>query len=342
MAYALARPLLFALEPETAHAATLKLAEAARRCGVLGIVAPRVPEAPLNVMGVDFPNPVGLAAGLDKNAAHIDALAALGFGFIEVGTVTPRPQPGNPRPRLFRIPRARALINRFGFNNVGLDAFLANVAAARWRGVLGINLGKNADTPAEHAADDYQTGLEQVYAAASYVAINVSSPNTKDLRVLQERAALDALLARLAATRERLADRHGKRVPLVLKVAPDLDPAQIGDIADAVRRHRIDGVIATNTSVAREAVERLPHASEAGGLSGAPIRARATAVLDALARALAGEVPLIGAGGILSGSDAAEKVAAGASLVQLYTGLIYRGPALVAECVDAIAARARR
>jgi dihydroorotate dehydrogenase len=342
MAYALARPLLFALEPETAHAATLTLAEAARRCGVLGIVAPRVPAAPVNVMGLDFPNPVGLAAGLDKNAAHIDALAALGFGFIEVGTVTPRPQPGNPRPRLFRIPQARALINRFGFNNVGLDVFLASVARARWRGVLGINLGKNADTPAEHAADDYQTGLEKVYAAASYVAINVSSPNTKDLRSLQERATLDALLARLAATRERLADRHGKRVPLVLKVAPDLDPAQIGDIADAVRRHRIDGVIATNTSVARETVERLPHASEAGGLSGAPIRARATAVLDALGRALAVEVTLIGAGGILSGSDAAEKIAAGASLVQVYTGLVYRGPALVAECVDAIAARARR
>lgn len=340
-AYALARPLLFALEPETAHAATLKLAEAARRCGVLGLAAGRVAPAPLTVMGLAFPNPVGLAAGLDKDAAHLGTLAALGFGFIEVGTVTPRPQPGNPRPRLFRLPEADALINRFGFNNVGLDAFLENVARARWRGVLGINLGKNADTPTERAADDYATGLEQVYAVASYVTINVSSPNTKNLRALQERDALDALLTRLTQMRERLADRHGKRVPLVLKVAPDLDGAHIGEIADAVRRHGIDGVIATNTSIARVGVERLAHASEAGGLSGAPIRAQATQVLGAFARALAGEVPLIGAGGILSGRDAVEKIAAGASLVQLYTGLIYRGPALVAECVDAIAAQAR-
>jgi len=341
MLYALARPLLFALEPEAAHRATLGFAERAHRWGLLGLVAGRVPPAPLRVMGLDFPNPVGLAAGLDKDAAHIDALAGLGFGFLEVGTVTPRPQPGNPRPRLFRIPQARALINRFGFNNVGLDAFLANVARARWRGVLGINLGRNADTPAERAADDYALGLERVYAAASYVTINVSSPNTKDLRALQERAQLDALLGRLVQLRERLADRHGKHVPLALKVAPDLDAAQIADIAEAVRRHRVDGVIATNTSVARDGVEGLPQASEAGGLSGAPIRARATQVLGALALALAGEVPLIGAGGILSGADAAEKLAAGASLVQLYTGLIYRGPALIAECVEALGARMR-
>ncbi|HSH08224.1 MAG TPA: quinone-dependent dihydroorotate dehydrogenase [Burkholderiales bacterium] len=341
MVYALARPLLFALEPETAHAATLTLAEVAQRCGLLGLAAARVPPQPQRVMGLDFPNPVGLAAGLDKDAAHIDALAGLGFGFIEVGTVTPRPQPGNPRPRLFRLPAARALINRFGFNNVGVDAFLENVARARWRGVLGINLGRNADTPAERAADDYVLGLERVYAAASYVTINVSSPNTRDLRMLQERAALEALLERLVATRARLAEHHGKRVPLVLKVAPDLEPTQISDIADAVRRHAIDGVIATNTSVTRAGVERLPQAGEAGGLSGAPIRERATQVLAALARALGGEVPLIGAGGILSGADAAEKITAGASLVQLYTGLIYRGPALIAECAAAIAAQRR-
>ena len=341
MVYALARPLLFALEPETAHAATLRFAELARRCGLLGMAAGRVPPQPLRVMGIDFPNPVGLAAGLDKDAAHIDALAGLGFGFIEVGTVTPRPQPGNPRPRLFRLPAARALINRFGFNNVGLDAFLDNVAQARWRGVLGINLGRNADTPAARAADDYLLGLERVYAAASYITINVSSPNTKDLRALQERAQLDDLLGQLVERRARLAERHGKRVPLVLKVAPDLEPAQIIDIADAVRHHAIDGVIATNTSVSREGVEPLPQAAEAGGLSGAPIRVRATQVLQALAQALAGEVPLIGAGGILSGADAAEKIAAGASLVQLYTGLIYRGPALVAECAAAIAAQQR-
>ena len=342
MAYAAARPLLFALEPEAAHAATLAIAELARRCGLLGLAAARVPPQPLRVMGLDFPNPVGLAAGLDKDAAHIDALAGLGFGFIEVGTVTPRPQAGNPRPRLFRLPEARALINRFGFNNVGVDAFLDNVARARWRGVLGINLGRNADTPPERAADDYALGLERVYRAASYVTLNVSSPNTRELRALQARAQLDALLERLVAVRARLADRHGRRVPLVLKVAPDLDPEQITDIADTVRRRAIDGVIATNTSVSRAGVERLPHAAEAGGLSGAPIRAQATRVLGALARALAGEVPLIGAGGILSGADAAEKIAAGASLVQLYTGLIYRGPALVAECAAAIAARASR
>jgi dihydroorotate dehydrogenase len=341
MLYALARPLLFALEPEVAHRVTLNLAELARGCGLLGLIAGRAPELPVRVMGLDFPNPVGLAAGLDKDAAHIDALAELGFGFLEVGTVTPRPQPGNPRPRLFRIPQARALINRFGFNNVGLDAFLANVARARWRGVLGINLGRNADTPPERAADDYALGLERVYGAASYVTINVSSPNTKDLRALQSRAQLDALLGRLVQTRARLAERHGKQVPLALKVAPDLDAGQIADIADAVRRHRIDGVIATNTSIARDGVEGMPRAAENGGLSGAPIRARATQVLGALARALGGEVPLIGAGGILSGSDAAEKLSAGASLVQLYTGLIYRGPALVAECVEALGARVR-
>jgi dihydroorotate dehydrogenase len=339
--YALARPLLFALEPEAAHRVTLNLAELARGCGLLGLIADRVPELPVRVMGLDFPNPVGLAAGLDKDAAHIDALAELGFGFLEVGTVTPRPQPGNPRPRLFRIPQARALINRFGFNNVGLDGFLTNVARARWRGVLGINLGRNADTPPERAADDYALGLERVYGAASYVTINVSSPNTKDLRALQERAQLDALLGRLVQIRERLAERHGKQVPLALKVAPDLDMAQIADIADAVRRHRVDGVIATNTSIARDGVEGLAQAAESGGLSGAPIRARATQVLGALARALAGEVPLIGAGGILSGADAAEKLSAGASLVQLYTGLIYRGPALVAECVEALSAHMR-
>jgi dihydroorotate dehydrogenase len=337
MLYGLARPLLFSLDPESAHRITLRLADAAKSLGLIGLAGPAPAGAPVRAMGLEFPNPVGLAAGLDKNAEHIDALAALGFGFLEVGTVTPRPQPGNARPRLFRLPRAQALINRFGFNNAGVDAFLENVGRARWCGVLGINIGKNADTPLERAGDDYELCLQRVYATASYVTVNVSSPNTAGLRDLQEKEALDALLARLVQCRERLADRHGKRVPLVLKVAPDLEAAQVRDVAASVRRFAIDGVIATNTSLSREGVEGLPHAEEAGGLSGAPIRARATRVLAALAAELKGEVPLIGAGGILSAEDAREKIAAGASLVQLYTGLIYRGPALIRECALAIA-----
>ena len=336
MLYALARPLLFALDPETAHQLTLELADAPLRFGLLRVA--RVSGAPVRAMGLDFPNPVGLAAGLDKNAAHVDSLAKLGFGFLEVGTVTPRPQPGNPKPRLFHLAPAQALINRMGFNNVGLDEFLENLSRASWRGVLGINIGKNFDTPLERAGDDYALCLERVYAHASYVTINISSPNTQGLRSLQGKEALDALLARLSALRAPLAERHGRRVPLALKVAPDLDATQILQIADAVRRHGIDGVIATNTSVSREGVQGLPHAHEAGGLSGAPIRTRATATLAALAAALKGEAALIGVGGIMSGADAAAKIAAGASLVQLYTGLIYRGPGLVAECAASVRA----
>ena len=339
MLYALARPFLFALDPETAHTLTLELADAPLRFGLLRVA--RAPGAPVRAMGLDFPNPVGLAAGLDKSGAHVDALAKLGFGFIEVGTVTPRPQPGNPKPRLFRLPAAQALVNRMGFNSVGLDAFMENLGRASWRGVLGINIGKNADTPIERAADDYAACLERVYARASYVAVNVSSPNTRNLRELQEERALDALLARLAALRRRLADRHGRRVPLALKVAPDLEAGQVGAIADAVRRHGIEAVIATNTSVSREGVEGLPHADEAGGLSGAPIRARATATLAALAGALQGEALLIGAGGILRGAHATEKLDAGATLVQLYTGLVYRGPDLVSECISDCRKRSR-
>jgi dihydroorotate dehydrogenase len=287
-------------------------------------------------MGLEFPNPVGLAAGLDKDAAHIDALAGLGFGFVEVGTVTPRAQPGNARPRLFRLPRAGALINRFGFNNVGVDAFIANRCRARWPGIVGINIGRNADTPPERAADDFAHCFEKVYAHAAYVTVNVSSPNTRNLRDLQQEAQLNALLSRLVAMREVLAQKHGKRIPLALKVAPDLDELQVQAIADAVRRHRIDAVIATNTSVSRAGVEGERHAEEAGGLSGAPIRERATRVLRQFSSSLKGETTLIGAGGILSGRDAAEKRAAGANLVQLYTGLIYRGPRLVADCVEAL------
>ncbi len=339
MLYALARPFLFALDPESAHRLTLGLADAPLRLGLLRFA--RVPRHPVRVMGLEFPNPVGLAAGLDKDGEHVDALGALGFGFLEVGTVTPRPQPGNPRPRLFRLPEREALINRLGFNSAGLDAFLANLERATWRGVLGINIGRNSDTPRARAADDYATCLERVYARAGYVAINVSSPNTAGLRALQEKDQLDALLGRLTALRTRLADRHGRRVPLALKIAPDLDGTHVREIAAAVRRHGLDAVIATNTTVSREGVEGRPHATEQGGLSGAPLRARATRVLGALAAELKGELPLIGVGGVMTGADAAEKLAAGAALVQLYTGLIYRGPGLVAECALACQERSR-
>ena len=331
--YSLARPFLFSLDEENAHQLALRTA------GIAGIFSTAVPRSPVRAMGIEFPNPIGLAAGLDKNAEHIDALAALGFGFIEVGTVTPRAQPGNPRPRLFRIEEKQAIINRFGFNNVGVDAFIANVRRSRWNGILGINIGKNADTPAERAVDDYAIGLEKVYPHAAYVTINISSPNTKGLRTLQEAHQLDALLSRLTALRGELSQRHGRTVPLVVKVAPDLAGDEIQAIADAVRRHRIDGVIATNTTVSRDGVSGLRHANEAGGLSGAPVRERATRVLAAFAAALKGEATLIGAGGILSGADAAEKFRAGASLVQLYTGLIYRGPELVSECASAFRAK---
>jgi dihydroorotate dehydrogenase len=331
--YRLARPFLFSLDPETAHRFTLGAADFAFR------FLPRKSfQNPVKAMGLDFPNPIGLAAGLDKDAAHIDALAALGFGFIEVGTVTPRPQPGNARPRLFRLVGQEALINRFGFNNVGVDAFLRNVERSRFAasgGILGINIGRNADTPPERAVQDYEIGLDKVYARASYVTVNISSPNTKGLRSLQEKHALEDLLSRLAAKKEALAQKHGKRVPLALKVAPDLDEGEIRDIAEAVRRHRIDAVIATNTSLSRAGVEGQPHASEAGGLSGAPIRARATEALRLFKKFLQDEIPLIGAGGILAAADAREKFAAGAALVQLYTGLIYRGPQLVSECASA-------
>jgi len=292
-------------------------------------------------MGLNFPNPVGLAAGLDKDGAYIDGLAALGFGFIEIGTVTPRAQPGNPKPRMFRLPEAQALINRMGFNNGGVDAFVRNVQASRFyqerRGILGLNIGKNADTPIERATDDYLYCLDKVYPYAAYVTVNISSPNTKNLRQLQQASELDALLSSLKQAQSRLADTHGRYVPLVLKIAPDLDDEQIDTIASALLRNHIDGVIATNTTITREAVQGLTHANETGGLSGAPVRDLSTRVIRALHQVLQGEIPIIGVGGILNGVDAHEKMAAGASLVQLYTGLIYRGPALVGECASACA-----
>lgn len=334
--YALLRPALFQLNPETAHHLTLDGLNAAYSLGLSGLLSNRIPADPRTVMGITFPNPVGLAAGLDKNGDCINGLAELGFGSIEIGTITPLAQPGNPQPRLFRLPAASAIINRMGFNNDGVDALIANVQRANFKGVLGINIGKNAATPIENAADDYLICLRKVYAHASYITVNISSPNTKNLRQLQNDAALDSLLATLKAEQEKLADTHGKYVPLALKIAPDMEADQIAQIARLLMQHRIDGVIATNTTLAREAVAHLPHGAETGGLSGAPVRDKSTAVIRQLAAELQGALPIIGVGGILSGADAAEKIQAGASLVQIYSGLIYRGPALVGECCAAI------
>lgn len=287
-------------------------------------------------MGLSFPSPVGLAAGLDKNGAVIDSMAKLGFGFIEVGTVTPRPQPGNPKPRLFRVPEAQGVINRFGFNNLGVDNLIANVKVSRYRGILGINIGKNFDTPLERAVDDYLMCMQKVYAHAGYITVNISSPNTKNLRDLQAADALSNLLFRLKVEQDKLAQLHGKYVPIALKIAPDLTHEQVVEIADLLLQHHIDAVIATNTTLSRDAVKGLPHAEEAGGLSGAPVRDASTRVIRQLSGVLQGQIPIIGVGGILSGADAAEKMAAGASLVQLYSGLIYRGPKLVHEVCRAV------
>jgi dihydroorotate dehydrogenase len=334
--FQLLRPALFALDPETAHHATLDALRTAHCLGTLPFVVKRPADDPRTVMGLNFPNPIGLAAGLDKNGGYIDPLAALGFGFIEIGTVTPRPQPGNPKPRLFRLPQAQGVINRMGFNNDGVDALIGNVKRAKFKGILGINIGKNADTPIEKAADDYLICLRKVYAYASYVAINISSPNTKNLRQLQGGDELDALLGQLKAEQEKLAQQHGKYVPLAVKIAPDLDSEQIKQIASLLIKHRIDGVIATNTTLSREGVENLPHGNETGGLSGAPVREKSTAVIRQLAAELQGALPIIGVGGILKGSDALEKMQAGAALVQMYSGMIYRGWDLVAESAAAI------
>ena len=340
--YSLLRPLLFSLAPETAHHVTLNTLQAAHRMGVLPLLHQRPQHNPCAMMGLTFPNPVGLAAGLDKNGEYIDALAALGFGFIEIGSVTPRAQPGNPQPRMFRLTSAQAIINRMGFNNHGLDVFIRNVQHSRFAttpgNVLGINIGKNFDTPIENAANDYLLGLRGVYAYASYVVINISSPNTRDLRQLQGSSQLDDLLTKLKIEQQRLADQHGKYVPLALKIAPDLDGEQIIEIATLLLRHHIDGVIATNTTVSRTGIEHLPQYTESGGLSGAPLREKSTAVIRQLAAALQGAIPIIGVGGIMSGEDAVEKINAGASLVQLYSGLVYRGTELITECADAIAA----
>lgn len=331
MLYEIARPFLFSLSAEQSHDLTLALL----RRGAGHLWPGCVPAKPVTVMGIEFPNPVGLAAGLDKNGDCIRGLAALGFGFLEVGTVTPRPQPGNPKPRLFRLPPAKALINRMGFNNHGVDYLLRSVDSSRFQGVLGINIGKNFDTPVERAVDDYLFCLERVHQAASYVVVNVSSPNTPGLRTLQHGDALESLLSTLREAQTRLDQRAGRRVPLLIKIAPDNDGEAMAAMADAFIRHQMDGVIVGNTTLSRVGVEGLPHGDEAGGLSGAPLKSLADQALAAMVNALDGKLPVIGVGGILNGQDVADKQRLGASLVQVYSGLIYRGPGLVAEAVKA-------
>ena len=334
--YALARPLLFALDPERAHRITLTALDVADKLGIARCLGGHAIDSPHNVMGLDFPNPVGLAAGLDKNAEHVDSLSRLGFGFIEVGTVTPRPQPGNPPQRLFRLPQAQALINRMGFNNHGVECLIANLRTTRFRGILGINIGKNFDTPIERALDDYRYCLRAVYEYASYVTINISSPNTQNLRSLQEGPALENLLSGLNLERKTLSDRHGRRAPIAVKISPDLDKPDVAFVAQAACRYDMDAIIATNTTITRQGVETLRSANQAGGLSGAPLREQSTRIVAWLAESLAGQLPIIAVGGITKAGDAIEKISAGASLIQLYTGLIYRGPRLVSECARAL------
>ena len=341
--YALTRPFLFGLGPEAAHDLTLgSIARLQNTPAQCLWAQPRVNDA-IEIAGLTFPNRIGLAAGLDKNGQCIDGLGAMGFGFIEVGTVTPKAQPGNPKPRMFRLPARQALINRLGFNNGGLDAFVANVQRAhsfrKAGGIVGLNIGKNATTPIEHAVDDYLLGLDGVYLHADYITVNISSPNTQNLRALQGDEALAALLAPLQERREQLAREHGRRVPMFVKIAPDLDEAQVGVIAATLQAQGIDGVIATNTTLARDAVTGQPHAAEAGGLSGAPLLEASNRVIAQLRAALGAGYPIIGVGGVMSGADARAKLDAGADLVQIYTGLIYQGPALVAQAARALAQR---
>ena len=338
--YGLTRPFLFSLDPETAHEHTLDAIARFQNTPLQCLWSQRRVSDPVTLAGLRFPNRIGLAAGLDKNGRCIDGLGAMGFGFIEVGTVTPKGQPGNAKPRMFRLPQASALINRLGFNNEGLDSFLANVRRAtsfrRAGGILGLNIGKNAATPIENAADDYLIGLAGVYPHADYVTVNISSPNTKNLRALQSDEALDALLGALQQRRLHLAAEHGRSVPMFVKIAPDLDEAQVKVIAATLRHNGIDGVVATNTTIERTKVQGLPHAEEMGGLSGAPVFEASNRVIQALRAELGSAYPIIGVGGVLSGADARAKRAAGADVVQVYTGLIYRGSALVPECADAL------
>jgi dihydroorotate dehydrogenase len=334
--YPLLRPLLFSLDPETAHHLTLKLLKLAHQTGLSAFSRAQSVDKPLSVMGLNFKNPLGLAAGLDKNGDYIDALADLGFGFIEIGTVTPRPQPGNPQPRLFRLPEHQAIINRMGFNNQGIDHLLEQVRGSRYQGILGINIGKNADTAIENATDDYLIGLRKSYVPASYVTINISSPNTKNLRQLQQGDEIKQLLDALKGAQLKLQAEHGKYTPIAVKIAPDLNDEEIAHIAGLLVEFGMDGVIATNTTIARDKVQGHVHANEAGGLSGAPVRDSSTRVVKMLAEELNGRLPIIAAGGILSAEDAQEKIKAGASLVQIYSGLIYKGPVLIEEILQTL------
>ncbi len=337
MLYDLAKPLLFALDAERAHHIGLTGLDLAARSGLLKPPASSQNLPARTVMGLSFPNPVGLAAGLDKNGAHIDAMAALGFGFLEIGTVTPRPQPGNPQPRLFRVPAAEALINRMGFNNQGVDALLSNVRSSGHRGILGINIGKNFDTPIERAAEDYLNAFRRVHSLASYVTVNISSPNTQNLRKLQEAAELTALLGSLARLRDECGLAQGRHIPIAVKIAPDLSEGELDDVADILLSQRMDAVIATNTTLSRTGVEGLPNGEQTGGLSGRPLRERSLQVIRQLSRRLEGRLPIIGVGGIGDGDSAKAALDAGASLVQVYSALIYRGPALIDEICRALA-----
>ena len=336
--YALARSFLFCLDAERAHDLGLTSIEAAYRTGLHPLLAAKTSALSTSVFGIEFPNPVGLAAGLDKNGAHIDALASLGFGFIEIGTTTPRAQTGNPKPRMWRLPEHQAVINRLGFNNDGVDTLVRNVERAKFSGVLGINIGKNKVTPNDNAVSDYLFCLERVYARASYVTVNISSPNTQGLRDLQEEETLKRFIGTLRDAQEKLAAKHRMRKPMLLKIAPDLSLSELDGIASVLLDARVDGLICTNTTIDRSVVRDARHSEESGGLSGKPLFERSTAVLREMAKRLDGKIPLIGVGGILSGADAAAKIDAGATLVQFYTGMVYRGPDLISESVDALRA----
>ena len=334
MFYPAIRKVLFQFDAETIHELTIKGLKSTGSTPLNALYKQRVKNKPVEVMGIDFPNQLGLAAGLDKNGECIDAFAAMGFGFIEVGTVTPRPQPGNPKPRIFRLPEANAVINRMGFNNKGVDYLVSQVRASKYNGVLGINIGKNKDTPEENAKDDYTHCMRKVYDFASYITINISSPNTPGLRSLQYGDALNELLSALKAEQAQLEKQYNKYVPIAVKIAPDLTEEEVISIAQSLVDNNIDGVIATNTTLSREGVEKLEHGNEQGGLGGAPVKDKSTTVISILAKALDNKLPIIGVGGIASSHDANEKIIAGASLVQVYTGFIYQGPPLVKEIVD--------